>query len=135
VATAFQPNAFQSNAFQEHGGLVSSNVIVQINATQGNDTGHLDIHIFVPAVFVHGGGGGEKKRKIHRKEVREAVLLAFDGPAKDEARELLIPFAKFAEVSPYTIDFKRLENDVDTVRRLVELVSFDEDDDEFLLML
>jgi hypothetical protein len=110
VFIAFQPNAFQSSAFQ---------------------IGYASVG---PAV-IRVGGDDAKKKKIPRREIREAIIRAFDGPAKDEARELLIPFSKFAEVRVEEIDFGKLERDLDTVRRIIELVSFDDDDEDFLLLM
>jgi hypothetical protein len=92
-----------------------------------------------PAFFLHGNDDGEKKKKYrnHRQEVREAILKVFNGPEeiKEEAKELLQPFVKFAEVNPQTVQLEKLVKDLEVVQRLIDLAQLAEDDDEEALLM
>jgi hypothetical protein len=160
VATAFQPNAFQSNAFQEHGGAVTSDITIGINATQGGDTGSLTVNL-VGANTV-GAPGPRRQRYVifidgkrfigYREEIyavlerlaEEDAKPVFEGkkPAK---RRIVVQQGKEQRIetgvqSPAIVlhDFTAIQTDFRRVylaQLAHELLELERDDEEILLLL
>lgn len=90
-----------------------------------------------------GRTGGIKKhelKKSKRAEIQDAVRLVIDSPEiEEEMIEALQPYVKSQQsFSPFSIDYKRLANDMAVVQRLLFIANEmrqEQEDEELLLMM
>lgn len=90
-----------------------------------------------------GSKGGIKKnevKKSKRAEIQDAVRLVIDGPEiEEDIIEALQPYVKPQQsFSPFSIDYKRLANDMAVVQRLLFIANEmkqEQEDEELLLMM
>jgi hypothetical protein len=95
-----------------------------------------------PVQWGRTGGIGKKHelKKSKRAEIQDAVRLVIDGPEiEEEMIEALQPYVKAQQsFSPFSIDYKRLANDMAVVQRLLFIANEmrqEQEDEELLLMM
>ena len=86
------------------------------------------------ATFVSSGDVDDPKRR-KPKHVRESLLEAWAGD-RDAVAKVIAPYARFAEVTPHTINLEALSKDLVRVEQIIQRAKeLREDDEEALLLL